>query len=91
MERIELDILCRAISKFRNKEFDENQFQSSFSTVINMITEYHNLEIRQIFESIDCELERITFLSNNKREDYLREIDKIESILKENKLICPEE
>jgi hypothetical protein len=90
MERIEIDLLCRAISKFKTEEFDEDQFQSSFNSVINMITEHHNFEIRRIFESIDCELERIIFLSNNKRKEFLREIDKIENILKENKLICPQ-
>lgn len=91
MEKIELDLLCRAITKFKNKEYDEDQFHSSFNTVINLITEYQNFEIRRIFESIDCELERINFMSNNKREDYLIEIKKIENILKENNLIRPDE
>jgi hypothetical protein len=87
MEITELELIIKAISNFKNRKYDENQFHSTFATVVGMITESHNYEIRQRLESIESSLEVIDYMSNNKHEDYLHQIEKIENILKANKLL----
>ncbi|MFA7302101.1 MAG: hypothetical protein WC069_07355 [Candidatus Shapirobacteria bacterium] len=90
MNRTELELLQKAITNFKCKEYDESQFHSTFETVIGMITESHNYEIRRMFESIESSLEISDFMSNNKREDYLVAIESIERILRDNELINEE-
>ncbi len=90
MNRTELELLQKAITNFKCKEYDERQFHSTFETVIGMITESHNYEIRRMFESIESSLEISDFMSNNKREDYLVAIESIERILRDNELINEE-
>jgi hypothetical protein len=90
MNKTELELLQKAITKFKCKEYDESQFHSTFETVIGMITEFHNYEIRRMFESIESSLEISDFTSNNKREDYLIAIESIERILRDNELINEE-
>ena len=90
MNRTELELLQKAITNFKCKEYDESQFHSTFETIIGMITESHNYEIRRMFESIESSLEIFDFMSNNKREDYLVAIESIERILRDNELINEE-
>ena len=52
MNRTELELLQKAITNFKCKEYDESQFHSTFETVIGMITESHNYEIRRMFEPV---------------------------------------
>jgi lipopolysaccharide biosynthesis protein len=86
MNKTELELLQKSITNFKCKEYDESQFHSTFETVIGMITESHNYEIRRLFESIESSLEISDFMSNNKREDYLVAIERIERILRDNEL-----
>lgn len=81
MNNIQFELLHQAINKYKTQDYDEHSFHQALETAIRLLTELDQDSIRLALKEIENELERIDFLSNDKRSDYLVEIEKIEKLL----------
>jgi hypothetical protein len=75
-----LNRLQIAIEKYRKNQYNEEDFQSTLNSVIEFITEYDLLELRNFLTSTDSDLELINYMveKEDRRDEYLKVINKIE-------------
>jgi len=83
MNLTERDLLTKSLTKYRSGEYDEEAFHANFETVIHLITESHLKRLRDRLEIIETDLEKIDFLSNKPRPEYLKQLDLIDEVIAE--------
>ena len=83
MNLTERDLLTKSLTKYRSGEYDEEALHANFETVIHLITESHLKRLRDRLEIIETDLEKIDFLSNKPRPEYLKQLDLIDEVIAE--------
>lgn len=71
------------IQQYLEGEYNESDFHSALEGLIQMITEFDLIEVREFLVSIDAELERIDFLVNkqNRPIEYKAIVKKIRAFI----------
>lgn len=74
------------INKYKGNLYNEMEFQNALSSIITIITEYENSELRSYLTASEGELERINYLVEkiHIRHKYLEIINQIEEFIKEH-------
>ncbi len=73
----------KAILKYKNNYYTENEFQNSMESISSTITENELYEFKSLLRNLDYELETINFMTDKdlRREEYLLQINKVEHYL----------
>lgn len=80
------DRLKRAIDKYEQRCYTENDFHSTLASIIQPITELHLSDVRSFLLDAEADLELIDFMVSeiNKREEYLKVISQIKDYMQKN-------
>lgn len=76
----------RAISKYKERLYNEKDFQTTIAGIVPMITEYEFYDFRDFLDRIAETMEMIDFTTDDEflRENYLIQIKRIESFLNQH-------
>ena len=66
--------LNRAIVKYEQGDYDEQDFHSTLESIIHSISESHLIDLKMFLQHMEAELERTDFMINevDKRAEYLK-------------------
>lgn len=73
----------KAIANYKDNLYSEEDFQSTLNSIVETITEYELLETKDFLRSIECDLEQINFMIEQKlrRNEYLKVINKMNNFI----------